>query len=375
MTTENGPILVSIVVRCFNYGHFLSDTLDSVCAQTYRPIELIVVDDGSTDDSAEIAHGYAPFCRVVSQANQGEIGALHTGFAQATGKIILFLDADDVLAPGAAGAIVDAWRPEVARVAYSLHVMLGCGRLLRATIPKLRTLHLSIEEQFAAYGGALTPAQSASAYSAWALRRVLPIPSDWATGADLYVNSLASTLGPTAEIPGALGGYRIHRANMHTGFFVEPAKRSRLIRMYPALHEAARRFVGEERWAGFRPALPPIHWCLRLISHCEDPGRHPYPADTLLPLVRGCLASIRRQRNSGAARKMALAAGVFIVAATPRPLLRWVLPRLLWISSASRLPYVYLNPRRFFSGSKPDPRNWRAVYGVPRQRPRMAAHN
>jgi glycosyltransferase involved in cell wall biosynthesis len=91
--------LVSILINNYNYGDYLGDAIDSALAQTYAPIEVIVVDDGSTDHSDQILAAYHDRVTVVKQANGGQAAAFNTGFAQSRGEIICFLDADDWFAP------------------------------------------------------------------------------------------------------------------------------------------------------------------------------------------------------------------------------------------------------------------------------------
>ena len=90
--------LVSIIIPIYNYGHFLAEAIDSVMAQTYRPIEVIVVDDGSTDNTANIATSY-PDIQYIYQPNQGVSVARNTGISKARGRFIAFLDADDTWHP------------------------------------------------------------------------------------------------------------------------------------------------------------------------------------------------------------------------------------------------------------------------------------
>jgi glycosyltransferase involved in cell wall biosynthesis len=90
---------VSVVVPCYNAQAYIQETLASVLAQTARPLEVIVVDDGSTDKSAEIARGLDPGIRVISQKNSGESRARNVGIDSAVGDWIAFLDADDSWAP------------------------------------------------------------------------------------------------------------------------------------------------------------------------------------------------------------------------------------------------------------------------------------
>jgi glycosyltransferase involved in cell wall biosynthesis len=91
--------LVSVIVPVFNGARFLCQALDSIVAQDYDTTELIVIDDGSTDDSGRIARQY-PRARVIYQANQGCGAAKNTGLAAAQGEFLAFLDADDIWLPG-----------------------------------------------------------------------------------------------------------------------------------------------------------------------------------------------------------------------------------------------------------------------------------
>ena len=93
--------LVSIVIPSYNYGRFLRQTIDSALNQTYPNTEVIVVDDGSTDDSREVLAGYGERITVHLQENRGEAVAYNTGFRLSRGAIVCFLDSDDALLPTA----------------------------------------------------------------------------------------------------------------------------------------------------------------------------------------------------------------------------------------------------------------------------------
>lgn len=96
------PALVTICIPCFNAGRWLAGALDSAFTQTWPHCEVILVDDGSTDNSLEIARRYEPQgLRILRQANLGQCAACNLAWRSARGDYIKFLDADDVLAPEA----------------------------------------------------------------------------------------------------------------------------------------------------------------------------------------------------------------------------------------------------------------------------------
>src|SRR5215217_1250210 len=90
---------VSVVVNNYNYGRFLGEAIDSALAQTYPRTEVVVVDDGSTDDSCSVIAGYDGRVVPVLKENGGQASAFNAGFAASRGDIVIFLDADDYLFP------------------------------------------------------------------------------------------------------------------------------------------------------------------------------------------------------------------------------------------------------------------------------------
>jgi glycosyltransferase involved in cell wall biosynthesis len=91
--------LVSVIIPVYNCQQYLAAAIDSVLAQTYRAVEVIVVDDASTDDSAAVAQRYPAPVRYVAQPHSGAGAARNHGVRQAQGQFLAFLDADDVWLP------------------------------------------------------------------------------------------------------------------------------------------------------------------------------------------------------------------------------------------------------------------------------------
>jgi glycosyltransferase involved in cell wall biosynthesis len=108
--TRSGPnsdrvdsTLVSVIVPTYNYGHVISQALESIRSQTYGNWECVVIDDGSTDDTKEVVASYAkqdPRFRFVRQENQRQAAARNTGLKNSGGNYVQFLDADDLIEPG-----------------------------------------------------------------------------------------------------------------------------------------------------------------------------------------------------------------------------------------------------------------------------------
>ncbi len=118
---------ISIVVTCHDYGHFLRACLDSVFSQT-RPVDqLIVVVDGSSDDSADVARSFGGRLILIEKANGGQASGFNSGFEVATSDIVIFLDADDTLEPDAAELISVAWHDDVAAIGFRLNIIDGSG--------------------------------------------------------------------------------------------------------------------------------------------------------------------------------------------------------------------------------------------------------
>lgn len=132
---------LTIVTPSYNQGHFLEETILSVLNQRYQPIEYIVIDGGSTDESVDIIRKYEGHLAYwVSEKDRGQVHAINKGLEKATGDFFAFLNSDDVYLPGAFNAVMGhfARQPESEWVCGDT-VMFGVGhetQVIRAVVPK-----------------------------------------------------------------------------------------------------------------------------------------------------------------------------------------------------------------------------------------------
>lgn len=134
------PELVTVVIPCYNQAHFLVEAIESVLAQTYNDVEIIVVNDGSTDDTRRIAGGFSKV-RLIEQKNLGVSAARNAGLGESRGEFLVFLDSDDRLYPDALEIGVSALRkrPECMFVSGACERIDSRGNFISVFEPQLKS--------------------------------------------------------------------------------------------------------------------------------------------------------------------------------------------------------------------------------------------
>ena len=201
-------------MTCYNYGHFLESCLVSLLSQTRPADELIVVNDGSTDLTAQILERFAGSLHVISTANGGQAAGFNVGFAASTGDIVLFVDADDLLRPEAVETIVAHWSRDFAALTYGLETVDEVGRSTGLYAPSINADRSDNRPRLLATGTFSFPPTSGTAFSRQFLEAVLPMPEErWRISADCYLIRAAALFGRFGHIPQVLGSYRLHGGN------------------------------------------------------------------------------------------------------------------------------------------------------------------
>lgn len=204
---------VSILINNHNYGRHVVAAARSALSQTYRDIEVIVVDDGSTDDSvARLAEITDSRLQVFSQPNGGQASACNSGWRRASGQWILFLDSDDLLDADVIDRAVAAWRPGIVKVQFSLRVIDGSGQPTGALHPpELEDWHC--EQQVLKFGLYAGPPGSGNLFARTFVDEVMPITPEVAfrSGADAWCILMAPFFGQLHSLEAPGGCYRVDR--------------------------------------------------------------------------------------------------------------------------------------------------------------------
>jgi glycosyltransferase involved in cell wall biosynthesis len=323
-------MLVSIVIDNYNYGHFLAEAIDSALGQSWGAVEVIVVDDGSTDNSRDVICRYGERVRSVFKANGGQASALNAGFALGRGDAVIFLDADDVLLPMAAerAAAVFAARPETAKVQYRMKVIDAQGRATGEIrpAPRLALVSGDLRQQAVGFPFDLPwAAMSANAFSAAVLRQIMPIPAElYIHGADWYLAHVAALFGDVCALDEVCALYRIHGMNAYAPG--RPALDLNTVRQtvrYAAATRAClQSFADRLVIARPDPITSVSDVASRLTSLKLDPARHPLNGETVAGLVNLGLTAAGRRFDVRWPMKLMFTAWFLAMAAAPASLAR-----------------------------------------------------
>lgn len=322
--------LVSIIVNNYNYGRFLAEAIASALNQTYQHCEVVVVDDGSTDDSHAVIAGFGTRIMPVLKEHGGQASALNAGFDRCHGEIVIFLDADDLLEPGAVERYVHAFHhtPRAARVQSRLAIAGADGRPGKEHIPSTTVPLLSgdFRAQVLSYPDDLPwSAMSGNAYPRWVLSRVMPIPTDVypTIGADMYLLNVTPLFGPVVSLDVVGGYYRVHGDNAYHRDRLDLEQTQLTITLSMATHREIARLAAT---AGF-PCDSESHIgnaSLTLLGHRMNskklaPNRHPIASDTLGNIVVAGIIAAAHRRDRPLHVRLAYAGWLLAMALSPAP--------------------------------------------------------
>jgi glycosyltransferase involved in cell wall biosynthesis len=211
--------LVSIIINNYNYGRFLHEAIDSALNQTYSPTEVIVVDDGSDDDSRKIIASYSNKIIALLKENGGQASAFNAGFALSQGEIICFLDSDDIFLPEKVSEIVSVLEnhKDIAWCFHGLKLLdtnlnIFLKKSIRASSYKwdcsLHTKRFKLPF--------IPTATSGLCFTRSVLQLILPMPEAIVITSDNYLKFTALALSKGFFLNKDLSIQKIHGANAYT---------------------------------------------------------------------------------------------------------------------------------------------------------------
>lgn len=209
--------LASIIITSYNYGRFLREAIDNALRQTYPRTEVIVVDDGSTDDSRAIIESYGSSIVPILKTNGGQASAMNAGFQASRGDVVLFLDSDDVLFPTALEKSIPLLRNQaIVKVHWAVWKVDPEGNRTSDVFPTAPLAEGNLRDAVLRAGpeGYAWPPTSGNLWPRWFLEAVLPIPeAEFTTSPDLYLSALAPLFGTIRRLPEPQGIWRHHGEN------------------------------------------------------------------------------------------------------------------------------------------------------------------
>ncbi|HET6145809.1 MAG TPA: glycosyltransferase family 2 protein [Candidatus Acidoferrales bacterium] len=232
---------VTVLIDTYNHERFIERAVLSVFNQDMPmdDVEILIVDDGSTDGTPEIVLQFEPRVRLIRKENGGQASAFNLGFAHARGEIIATLDGDDWWAKDKLRRVIDTLEsnPDVGIVGHGFHEEYSDGRPLGLILPgKTYRLDLASEENaelfrhLAAFFGT-----SRMTVRKRVLEQIVPIPEELTIEADEYIFTLAPAIGPAMILNEPLCNYVIHSGNLYQFGKFEPVKVRRKLKVLDVL--------------------------------------------------------------------------------------------------------------------------------------------
>ena len=209
----------TVLVDTYNHQLFIEDAINSILTQDFPPseTEILVVDDGSTDSTPEIARKFAPRVRLLRKTNGGQASAFNAGIPEARGEIIAFLDGDDWWAPGKLTAVTEAFvaNTSIGLIGHGVTEVYPDGRQ-RTEVPRevsrFRITSTEEAKTFRMRRGFF--GTSRMAYRRELLRRIGRVPEKLTFEADEYLFTLAALLADVMILKESFTFYRLHDRNL-----------------------------------------------------------------------------------------------------------------------------------------------------------------
>lgn len=290
-------VTLSVVINNFNYRNYVGKAIESLLEQGPEGMDIIVVDDCSTDDSREVISRYVAdnpgrIRTVFQPVNSGQGAGFNAGYAISRGELVMFLDADDFMLPGAAAIIRASYDPETTVYSYRMHYTNPHNEVADGLYPPLHEKFaqgMQASEDIRRNGRYKATITSGLVFGRHVLEKVMPMdPQAFRYGGDGYLVAVAPLYGPVRGFDTPICAYRLHQ-RQHTSRREEQARLARWRishdqERHKAMSEHAARLglpVAEEFWTRDDQYI-----FERIVSMVFEPEQHPIKEDALPELIR-----------------------------------------------------------------------------------------
>ena len=293
------PRSASIVINNYNYATFLGRAIDSALGQTHKA-QVIVVDDGSSDNSRQIIRSYSDRIETVLKPNGGHASAFNAGYERAKGDIVLFLDSDDEMEPFSVETLLRVWRNDTVVAHFPMTVIdKEDGEMGTVPDPHSKLADGDVLNELLSKGYFASTVTSGMAFARDLLEQIMPVPEGtYFQGADGYLLRAAAFFGPFQYVDKRLARYRVHNRNDSNPW----GERRTIVGGFRHRLNLEQNFLETIRDFASRFDTPapsdlgngnPTYVSSRLFSLLLDPPGHPINGDRRLSLLRNFIAVYR----------------------------------------------------------------------------------
>lgn len=270
---------LSVVIANYNYERYVGDAIESALALRWDDVEVVVVDDGSSDGSVDIIGRYADRVQVLLTENATQRVAANRGYALTTGDVVIFLDSDDILPPDLPSKLAAAWASTVSKAQFRMQRIDEFGTPIGHPFPDYRPVPTpaDIRRWVSATTAYPTPPGSGNAYARRFLDQIFPVGDGVGDASDSACLAAAPFFGDVVTVPSVVVGYRRHGAN-DSNLFGDARRFAREV------SRARARWCFAQRARGGAVDERPLFRSrellqLRVAAQRMAPREHPLPGD------------------------------------------------------------------------------------------------